>query len=536
MATKDFNSNDDEAVSIERGRLYRAALNGDWKSIKDIQKIQRKITKKGETTLHIAAAANQEEFVRNLLKTMIKDNLIAENTVGNTALTYAAATGNVNIAMAMLEKNHQLPNLGSGIKPLYMAASLGHGQMTNYLYSQTKERVREWDDKEQAKLFIACVKSGLYGVALQMLEDNSNLAAAGNSDGETALHVLAHDPSAFVSEIRPWLKLKQENSKQSQANELFEICLQAYGDDVENLNETSVISHVLFDAVEVGNTEFLVKLIRFDFDLLWKTRNSKSIFHIAVEKRHESIFNILNEIGSIGDLIIDRIEEDGSNILHLAAGLAPQEKLNAISGAALQMQQEILWFKEVEKVVSPTFKEMKNNKGDTPYILFAKNHEELRKEGEKWMRSTAEYSMVVAILIGLIMFPREKADGLKDSPNLVRVFSVSSAIALFCSSTSLVMFLSILTSRYSYNDFLVWLPVRLMIGVASLFISIAAMMVAFSASFWSDNHNHQELPLILVVIGLFACVPIICVLLKYRLFVDIVRSTFFRFRKHRRLL
>ena len=190
----------------------------------------------------------------------------------------------------------------------------------------------------------------------------------------------------------------------------------------------------------------------------------------------------------------------------------------------------------MEKVVSPTFKEMKNNKGDTPYVLFAKNHEELRKEGEKWMRNTAEYSMVVAILIGLIMFPREKADGLKDSPNLVRVFSISSAIALFCSSTSLVMFLSILTSRYSYNDFLVWLPVRLMIGVASLFISIAAMMVAFSASFWSNNHNHQELPLILVVFGLFACVPILCVLLKYRLFVDIVRSTFFRFRKHRRLL
>ncbi|KAL4599545.1 hypothetical protein ACB092_11G134200 [Castanea dentata] len=399
---------------------------------------------------------------------MIKDDLTAENTVGNTALTYAAATGNVNIAKAMLEKNHKLPNLGSGIKPLYMAVSLGHKQMADYLYPQTKERVREWDDKEQAKLFITCVRSRLYGVALQMLDDNSNLAAAGRSDGETALHVLARDPSAFVSEIRP---------------------------------------------LEAGNVDFVVKLIRFDFDLLWKTRKNKSIFHIAVEKRHESIFNILNEIGSIGDLIIDRIEEDGSNILHLAAGLAPQEKLNAISGAALQMQREILWFKEVEKVVSPTFKEMKNNEGDTPYVLFAKNHEELRKEGEKWMRNTAEYSMVVAILIVLIMFPREKADGLKDSPNLFPVFLVSSAIALFCSSTSLLMFLSILTSRYSYNDFLVWLPVWLMIGVASLFIAIAAMMVAFTASFWSDIRSHQELPLILVVIGFFAFVPILLVTL-----------------------
>ena len=152
------------------------------------------------------------------------------------------------------------------------------------------------------------------------------------------------------------------------------------------------------------------------------------------------------------------------------------------------------------------------------------------------MMNTAEFSMVVATLISFIMFTAIKADKLKDSPNLFMVFSVSSAIALFCSSTSLAIFLSILTSRYSYNDFLVWLPIRLMIGVASLFIAIAAMMVTFSASFWSDNHNHQEFPLIFVVIGLFACVPILGLLLKYRLFVDIVRSTFFRFQKRRRLL
>ena len=90
----------------------------------------------------------------------------------------------------------------------------------------------------------------------------------------------------------------------------------------------------------------MIKLIRFDFDLLWKTRSisNKSIFHIAVEKRHESIFYLLNELGSIGDTIIDNTENMG-NIMHLAAELAPKEKLNAISGAALQMQREMLWFK-----------------------------------------------------------------------------------------------------------------------------------------------------------------------------------------------
>ena len=139
----------------------------------------------------------------------------------------------------------------------------------------------------------------------------------------------------------PGLKSKQENSKHSQVNELLKKCLQGYIGDVENSNGTSVISDVLFDAAEVGNIEFLVRLICFNFDLLWKRKDSKSIFHIAVEKRHESVFKLLNEIGSIGDLIVGRKLEDGSNILHLAARLAPQDKLNAISGAVFQMQLEL---------------------------------------------------------------------------------------------------------------------------------------------------------------------------------------------------
>ena len=140
-----------------------AALNGDWKSVKDMPNIQRKISNKGETTLHIAAAANQEDFVKNLVNGLSRESLTAENNVGNTALTYAAAAGNVKIATVMLEKNPDLPKLGSGEKQLFMAASLGHSQMVQFLYSKTKEIVCGWDENEQAKLFITCVEGGLYG-------------------------------------------------------------------------------------------------------------------------------------------------------------------------------------------------------------------------------------------------------------------------------------------------------------------------------------------------------------------------------------
>ena len=143
-----------EAVSAERRKLYQAALNGDWKSVEGTPNFQRKITNKGETALHVAAAAKHEDCVKNLVK---KFDLTAVNDIGNTALTYAAATGNVNIAKAMLEENSSLANLGRK-KPLLMAASLGHSEMVEYLYERT-----EVQDNERAELFITCVEGNLYG-------------------------------------------------------------------------------------------------------------------------------------------------------------------------------------------------------------------------------------------------------------------------------------------------------------------------------------------------------------------------------------
>ena len=84
--------------------------------------IQRPISSKEETTIHIAVAANQEESVKNLVNRLSSENLTAQNIVGNTALTYAAATRNVNIAKMMLKKNGNLPNIGSEVKPLFMPA------------------------------------------------------------------------------------------------------------------------------------------------------------------------------------------------------------------------------------------------------------------------------------------------------------------------------------------------------------------------------------------------------------------------------
>lgn len=106
-------------------------------------------------------------------------------------------------------------------------------------------------------------------------------------------------------------------------------------------------SRLLFEAAKSGNVEFLVILIRSYPDLIWKVDDrNRSLFHVAALNRHESIFDIVYELGAIKDLIVAYKEDTSKyNLLHLVARLPPPDRLQVVSGAALQMQRELLWFK-----------------------------------------------------------------------------------------------------------------------------------------------------------------------------------------------
>ncbi|XP_028074642.1 ankyrin repeat-containing protein ITN1-like [Camellia sinensis] len=153
----------------------------------------------------------------------------------------------------------------------------------------------------------------------------------------------------------------------------------------------------------------------------------------------------------------------------------------------------------MENIMQPSYVEKKNSKGKTPRALFTKEHKDLVEKGEAWMKNTASQSMVVATLIATVMFAAAfTVPGGNDNNTGIpmfrkhssfMVFAISDAIALVTSSTSILMFLSILTSRYAENDFLESLPIKLMIGLTTLFISITTMMVAFGATFFIITVN-----------------------------------------------
>ncbi|CAH1440984.1 unnamed protein product [Lactuca virosa] len=150
------------------------------------------------------------------------------------------------------------------------------------------------------------------------------------------------------------------------------------------------------------------------------------------------------------------------------------------------------------------------------------------------MKETASQSMVVAALIATIVFAAAfTVPGGYNQTNGVPmffhkrsfiVFVISDAISLTFSSVSLLIFLSILTSRYAEDDFLELLPKRLMRGLTTLFFSIAAMMVAFSVSFFVLYQNMIWIP---IVISAIASIPVILYArLQYDLLGDVYNSTY----------
>ncbi|XP_021761147.1 ankyrin repeat, PH and SEC7 domain containing protein secG-like [Chenopodium quinoa] len=510
--------------------LYQAALDGDWDKAEIVFKVDNKwmtakITKHGDTILHIAAAAMHLDFVKKLASRMHKNNvpLDSKNVHGNTAFCNAASSGNVEIAQVMVGFDKELPNIrSSGAKkltPLHMAILLGKRDMVNYLNNDSVTDPKKLTDEDRIELLTSAIEAGLYDIALDFIQKYPCLALQRNSKDETVLHTLAaqrplknstHKQNIWGKLLRRCKNTRNKENEQDLKNNALEVTRKAWQKVVEKEDISEHINtpwRLLFVAAKRGNVDFLRTLIYIYPDIIWKVdEKGRSIFHIAVQYRHEEIFKLIHEFGTIKDLIATYMDDHGNNMLHLAAKLPPPDRLNCISGAALQMQRELLWFEAVRKVVQPQYA-LANNHDDityedddisdfgmTPQALFTKQHEDLRSRGEAWMKKTAESCTLVATLITTVIFTAAFTlpggnDQNNGSPILLnqvcfKIFAIFNAVALFASSTSIFIFLSILTSRYAEKDFLVALPRKLMAGLTSLFFSIVFMMAAFTATFF----------------------------------------------------
>ncbi|XP_060185384.1 ankyrin repeat-containing protein ITN1-like isoform X2 [Lycium barbarum] len=492
--------------------LYRALLRGDQHGSEQIaeslvEAMSKKITGAGDTGLHVLVGAGK--WFDGLMRdpTMISPLLTLRNRDGHTPLCVAASVGNMQAARKLLQLEMGLPpnlralNEGVGPYPIIEAARYGHKEMVLLLI----------DDMERDLSGSPPTKKSAASLFLHLLVEAGFYARSSRQIGETEL---MHEAALNVVKC-----LCEELMKRD------------FAEDMEPVLRTALLS-----AASSGTSEIIEEIIeRYPAAIWFVDSENHNLFHLAVTNRYEKVFNLIYQLSAYKYLVTANEDISGDNILHMAGKVAPLGRLNLFSGAALQMQRELQWFQEVEKFVQPTFRTKKNSYGKTPKMMFTEEHKELVKNGEKWMKGTANSCIFVAALTATVGFAaaitvpggnnQNSGFPLFSNEGAFRVFANSVLLSLYSSVTSLLIFLSILTSRYAEEDFLKRLPERLIIGLLMLFFSLSFLMIAFGATFYLVFC--QKRGLTLISLGIVVLIPaILFVSLQFSLLLDMIMSTY----------
>ncbi|XP_073034914.1 uncharacterized protein [Primulina eburnea] len=564
--------------------LHRAILRGDWKEgkkflDKDEDAITAIINDSSETALHVAVETGKSnDFVRKLLEySTPNEAILSKASSGNTALHTAALAGNKEAAILLVNKKTDLLYIknNNNMLPIHLAARNSHKDTLMYLISVSKKEV-------QNSPFVG--KLGLCYVALYLVQKYPELATLSDDDDDYALQVIAGMKSVFpsgksfnwwqnwiyscvpltslkntkittglrsdmdqVTKKFDWFKIislvvpevksiKKKKVMHRQTLELVK-CLCTALQSLSCSDASPIYESAIVKAARKGIHEVVELIIEMFPNAIYaeESKTECSIFHIAARERVENIFNIIYHMNERKQYFYDMTDSSGNNFMHICGELAPPHKLNLVSGAALQMQRELQWSKEMENFVNPSRRTWLNNDDKTPQMLFSEKHQELKSQGEKWMKDTATSCTIAAALIATVVFAAAFTvpGGLRSDtgvPIFVRktsfvLFAISDSVSLFTSTTSLLMFLSILTSRYAEQDFLYVLPERLCIGLLTLFTSITFMMVAFGAAIYITLKEKSKL--FLVPMTVLACLPVTSfAFLQFPLLIDVMYCTY----------
>jgi hypothetical protein len=100
------------------------------------------------------------------------------------------------------------------------------------------------------------------------------------------------------------------------------------------------------NAVKNGMVEFITEVIKACPHLMISgDDNSRNLFMSSIANRQEKVFSLFYGLEAERAGIVSLVDRSGNTLLHLAAKLSPPSQLARISGAALQMQRELQWYK-----------------------------------------------------------------------------------------------------------------------------------------------------------------------------------------------
>ncbi|KAL5549506.1 hypothetical protein UlMin_004737 [Ulmus minor] len=529
----------------------------------------------GLTALHVAVTFGHLPIVEVLVNLMTpKDLEIQERESGLTAFDMAVGKGNIAIAKCMVEKNQKLLSVVNSYHktPIAVAITSGQKEMARYLYPLTlQHEVLFLDNGEHgAYLMSRSIYNKMFDIVHNLATDHPHLIIAKDNNGNTPIDALTYDTDLFPSgcQLKFWRRWIYNSTQiyvhKRRINFVWFLCVvkclkrcihQIYElkvvhtrtaellnhmcEVIETLNENEIREAEIVDAIERAASHGIIEIVTNISKAIpkatWNIDLAKTIFEAAIRNREAEVFSLIYGIDD-KQRITDLYDSNSDGLLHVTGYIPNSRKLNRISGAALQMQSEMQWYKEVEAITPEGSRTYVNDNSKTAREVFTENHKDLLIAGETWMKSTSSSCTFVGALIFTIMFTaaftlpggnkQDTGFPMFLDEKLFKVFIIFDAISLFSSTTSVLTFLGILTSRYAEEDFLTSLPNKMILGLSMLFISIAAMMTAFCAVI--ALLFHKQLWIVVPTI-LLATIPVILFVgLQFPLLVEIFISTYGR--------
>ncbi|XP_023736002.2 ankyrin repeat-containing protein NPR4 isoform X2 [Lactuca sativa] len=519
--------------------------------------VMDKISNNGNTTLHVAVGTSKDgKFFEKLLEKIPQNTQLIDvtNSDGSTLLHVAAIIGNTEAADILVEINPDLllAKDKEGQTPLALALSNMHTETARHLLQHVNTDIQKnalFSGTTSDELLVSVISSKDFCFARELLtyyttlhSDTVLMAIAQNFPKlnrflkyiDTTFYIegsyerfemvyksyKASSQRQLGTVLEPYLRILMMLERVRNHKDAMKLLVDVITLIREKNHPSSYHQYYTNPILEATRQDAheLVEVIVFWFPnaILSATEGGHNIIQYAVINRSGKVYNLLYQMNEHRNIYRTMKDSSGNNLLHLAARLAPSNKLKLFPGAASQIQRELQWFEVVKRFICPLSITQKNSLNETPQTIFTREHKELMIEAEKWMKSTVKSYTITAALIITIMFAAgitvpggsNQETGIPIFTNNIAftVFAISDAISLSAAFTSMLIFLSIITAPFSEKGFLQELPLKLRIGLSTLFISTTAMMVAFGATLYLVFGQRNKW--ILIPIAVLAYEPI----------------------------
>ncbi|KAJ9679553.1 hypothetical protein PVL29_021464 [Vitis rotundifolia] len=489
-----------------------------------------------DTVLHLACYSKQRDLALQLVRLLpnsLNQSLTeVKNDVGNTILHEVATANRMgDVAMVMLAKEPMLLSARNilGETQFFRAVWFGKIHMFNLLADEVdkdndQERAKEhFQSTDKTILHIAIITEHFdkWPLKLPIWEELGREKQRHASAWEVAQELIKNDTSWEVTENAA-LDQGEPNQEQSDGSsgsshntgrEGFGIASQHLEEKKgqfckEKKTKTSMTGiktdeTPLFLATTWSITELVEEILEnYPQAVEHVNKKGRNILHVAIQYRQMKIFDMVTKNDMQARRLLRATDAQGNSLLHTVAKNRKGLIMETSQGPALDLQDQLLLFEKVKKLVKSDFFRLFNHKNQTAQELFADNYSKLHEDSKKWLEETSKNCTIVAVLIATVAFAaaytvpggNQQSSGipvLLSKPFFV-VFTLADVISLTFALTSVVSFLSILTSPFRLQDFKYSLPQKLMLAFTFLILSVTMMMVAFAATIILMIHDKES--------------------------------------------